>query len=693
MKSDVLRKKVDHWPIILIAGLLWAGLAGCGDREQAPDQEVEKARALDAAELNPLPVKVETLHSSDHIMVRKILLPTPAALGRAFYHNNPIFPQSEPAQEQIAKLEEITLDKLSWPETLVEGSFADTPEDTPLGPGEVENALSWQPLRDFVMLEDEELEQPLRDIAADIAGQRWGGPLPEVQNPTQIFVRNPQDPALLEFWVKIEFAPWAPVGAGITDSDDNGRPEAYAQIQPEMIDPPLARTIISEFMGRVWRPEEVNEFLEWFLGEVYNQTYATNRSSQFDQFPTGDVEDYVLRELGDLQVAAPDIVIRAGSEKMPKIYNVFIINYDNATPDEPPTGVDVVPDSGAASREKSADAPPPPSPAGDQPLGAELPDALDDDLDPEGFQARTQEILESRPAGQNVFIGYENWLFLPESLQLFTADPAGAADLASVHFLANISGQLEDRGIQFVYVSVPAKSTVNPRLAVGAGAAEPPNRQVRQALQVLRDQGVEVLDLTQALQSEKPGATFLKTDTHWNPQGIDQAAKALAEHARDHAPAVVAEFSAEPDQRKFLGDLVRNLPADLQQHFRQETVQAQVVQNSEGEPVGADNPDSPILILGDSYTVIFESGLHGRNAGLASQLARHAGTPVHQIATQGGGPGLVRDLARQMAQATRQNQDFLGQTRIIFFVMTERRLVDPDLDWQTFDLPPAPESQ
>jgi hypothetical protein len=50
-------------------------------------------------------------------------------------------------------------------------------------------------------------------------------------------------------------------------------------------------------------------------------------------------------------------------------------------------------------------------------------------------------------------------------------------------------------------------------------------------------------------------------------------------------------------------------------------------------------------------------------------------------------------MARKMAMAAREGKDYLDNKKLVIFLMTERRLTDPEVTWETLELPPAPEKE
>jgi alginate O-acetyltransferase complex protein AlgJ len=108
----------------------------------------------------------------------------------------------------------------------------------------------------------------------------------------------------------------------------------------------------------------------------------------------------------------------------------------------------------------------------------------------------------------------------------------------------------------------------------------------------------------------------------------------------------------------------------------------------------ADNPAledraSPIVLLGDSHTLVFHSGqeLHGTGAGLADQLAAELGLAVDVVGVRGSGatPARVNLLRRAKADPA-----YLAGKKVVIWCFAAREFTEGS-GWQPlkFGLPDA----
>jgi hypothetical protein len=213
---------------------------------------------------------------------------------------------------------------------------------------------------------------------------------------------------------------------------------------------------------------------------------------------------------------------------------------------------------------------------------------------------------------------------------------------------------LREHGVELVLLVVPGKETVYPEWLTGSyppaeGPAAIPD--MPEFLAQMERNGVQFVDPTKALWRAKPKAEmYLRHDTHWTPEGLDVVADELARRL----PRTDASQKPFEVQRRIVsntGDLydMLQLPS-LPSRFRPQTVTVRrVVAGETGDPVEPDI-DSPIVLLGDSFTNIYsvpEMGW-GDHAGLGEQLALRLGRPIDIIALNDGGVNTARGtLARR----------------------------------------------
>lgn len=225
------------------------------------------------------------------------------------------------------------------------------------------------------------------------------------------------------------------------------------------------------------------------------------------------------------------------------------------------------------------------------------------------------------------------------------------------------NAELARRDIELLVVPVPAKAST----LVG----ETPVRNVAwsELVATLESAGVEVLDLA-------PG--YLRTDTHWTPEGMESAAAAIADAlvamgVVERAPGLHRIAVLDVERVGDLGRLLDERPTSDWLPPDEATVRT----------VTGWEPDtsSPVLLLGDSFTNIFSLPQMGwgSRAGLAEHLSVQLGFDVDRIAINGDGARASREALR-VSGAER-----LASKRVVVFQLAARELRYGD--WSPVPLP------
>ncbi len=303
---------------------------------------------------------------------------------------------------------------------------------------------------------------------------------------------------------------------------------------------------------------------------------------------------------------------------------------------------------------------------------------------------------------EKIVVGRDGFLFFRKEIDL--ACGPGAQSAASrrrriaagtaqdpVEAIADFRRQLDQRGIHLVFMLVPVKPVIYPEeVWAGYPAASGPawNLDHEIFMRRLAAVGVDALDITPDLWAGKEaGRMFLARDTHWSQRGLGIAADRLAEKLRDFMPHPVPgmptrAYVARAGSIANSGDLLGMLGiAARPGRFALET--AELTQTLvDGAPAIANDPEAPILLLGDSYTNIYSSRDlgWGEGAGLAQQLMRRLGQGVFAIAKNGGGASDVRQaLANEPAP--------LEHAKVVVWEVSARDLYDEAVAWRIISLP------
>ena len=252
--------------------------------------------------------------------------------------------------------------------------------------------------------------------------------------------------------------------------------------------------------------------------------------------------------------------------------------------------------------------------------------------------------------------------------------------------LTGFARQVGERGAALVVLPVPVKPAIRPESLARAGGPAPPVRnpswpELRRRLEAA---GVAVVDPAPAL-AGLAGERYLRTDTHWRPEAVEEAARLLAAAIEPRlAPrAAGGSWRRRPVVVEGLGDIAAmlRLPAG-QRLFAAERVEIAMVLDAAGRPWRRD-PAAEVLLLGDSFTNVYSDPAlgWGRGAGLAEQLAYELGRPVDKLALNAGGAYATRAaLARTLATGRVR----LAGKRVVVYQFATRELSGGD--WRLVEL-------
>jgi alginate O-acetyltransferase complex protein AlgJ len=292
-------------------------------------------------------------------------------------------------------------------------------------------------------------------------------------------------------------------------------------------------------------------------------------------------------------------------------------------------------------------------------------------------------------------IEVEGWLFFAAELRFlslgrFWGDEAQKVsrahkpDLADpIPAIVDFQKQLKARGIDLLVVPVPPKAAIYPEkivpgFKVGTDDAAPV---LHRFYEELRAAGIEILDLTPVFiqnRDDKRGGVFCKTDSHWSGFGCTLAAQAIAEGIRGKltAPPPRKDYVSEWKESRINGDLVGLLPSDSPKPGPEKIAVRSVSEKGPGTAVSPD-ASSPVLLLGDSHTLVFHDFLAER-AGLVDQLAQELGFAPDLIGTRGSGATPVRV---SLYRHSLKNPDYLAKKKIVVWCFAAREFTEATEGW------------
>ena len=301
---------------------------------------------------------------------------------------------------------------------------------------------------------------------------------------------------------------------------------------------------------------------------------------------------------------------------------------------------------------------------------------------------------------EDAYCGRDGWLFYRKDIDSLTGpgflDPeilarraASGSELKTapqpdpLKAIVEFRDQLAERGIALIVMPAPVKPTIHPERhsARYEGRNEAvQNPSFDEFVERLASSKVACFDPAPLLMQAKEGEAppYLKTDTHWTPEGMELAAKALSEFARKTVSLSPAtdRFTAAAKEVTNLGDVAMMLKfPDEFKVFAPET--ATVRQVLDGNQPWQPDPKSEILLLGDSFTNIFSLAPMGwgEGAGLAEHLSLALGLPVDAITRNDSGSFATREM---LAKELQRGNDRLAGKKLVIWEFASRELASGD---------------
>ena len=287
-------------------------------------------------------------------------------------------------------------------------------------------------------------------------------------------------------------------------------------------------------------------------------------------------------------------------------------------------------------------------------------------------------------------VGDDGWLFLNSELKHLgkgefwgeAAQRVNATGSASsrdpMAAIVAYKNALAEAGIDLLFVPIPAKAIVCPekidRRIEGPLPRLDVHHQAFYAL--LREQGVEVLDVTDLLIEGRTGAqVYCRTDTHYSPRGLKLVAAAVAEKVKEkgwYEAVDKSTYTIKRYERTVVGDLLReydgpNKPAP-------ETLMIEEVAPSDGAPATV-SASSPVVVLADSHGLIFHAGddMLAERAGLGDHLAHELGIPIDLHGTLGSGATPTRV---SFYRAARRDPGYISGKKFVIWLLTVREFTE-----------------
>jgi len=242
--------------------------------------------------------------------------------------------------------------------------------------------------------------------------------------------------------------------------------------------------------------------------------------------------------------------------------------------------------------------------------------------------------------------------------------------------------QLKKRGIDLLLMPVPPKAAIYPEKILpdvdlhGETAAP----YLARFYDELRKREIDVVDLSPIFlqnRANEHGPVFCKTDTHWSGVGCVLAAQTIKDKIHEKLTAQPQKnYAAEWKEITIKGDLGDLAGANIKKPEPEKIAIRTISDKETGAAINPD-PNSPLLIIGDSHTLVFHDFL-AEKSGLLDQIAYETGFAPDLIGTRGSGSTSVRISLYRRA---RKDPGYLARKKMIVWCFAAREFTESDQGW------------
>ncbi|HKP98289.1 MAG TPA: hypothetical protein VJ385_21340 [Fibrobacteria bacterium] len=617
------------------------------------------------------------LHS--HVLVRRIRVPTEANLDFAAYSKNVML--ADPDWKAVHPPAKIAIASLGF-----NGLLQDVKpilDFTPLSASEKANPMAWTPMLEHMLKWNFEKASGLANAYSSVTGERWGD-TSDVAQPYQEFgsVYIHHQGNVKEVWVELEFKPILNSFLdGILDQDRDGFPEVVARLDPRVFTAEMIAEVTGDYSGKSLTEPQV---IDWSrnLASRWYPSYNTDilPLKAGSAWPYEETSADAKKEMAGTSVANALFILQ-GHPFADTLYNAFEVDgMGNAKPETEKRkegkpiargldkGLTVRLEAIAAKMDQEK-----------KTYGGG--DWLKWSARLENFRKDVRKFAAQEPEAVLGLMAPDKFLVFRREVEYLLAPDwsVPGAPQSPVPAIAAFKDYLAAQGIDFLFVPIPTKLDIYPEYlaprtdTLPGHIAQPLSRKL---IRDLADARVESLDLLEpflrlkAASDSGKRSLYQRQDTHWTTVGLETAAQLVAERVKNYS-WYDSMFRDKRDYRvkdtafENLGDIQARLPDAKKGQVAPELLLGRQVLDAQGK-LYEDTDSSSVLVLGDSYTGVYQT-VGCRHAGVTAHLARNLGGPVDLIMGWGGGPEAPGKLKKR-------GGEYLHSKRLVVWMMSERDL-------------------
>ncbi len=202
---------------------------------------------------------------------------------------------------------------------------------------------------------------------------------------------------------------------------------------------------------------------------------------------------------------------------------------------------------------------------------------------------------------KGVLVGSDGWFYSSEEFERpknFDVEIA-----AKIDYITQVKAKLGNAGIKLAVVLIPAKARVYPGHLGRYVRPKYWDDVYQKFLTGLQAKGVIAPNILNAMKTKD--SMFLKTDTHWTPQGARVAAQSVAEAVKPLLELQTKAFSEQPGKTvQHEGDLLKFIPlASFSSKPASDQLETPIVEGGESAGAGLfGDTQIEVALVGTSYS-------------------------------------------------------------------------------------------
>ncbi len=280
----------------------------------------------------------------------------------------------------------------------------------------------------------------------------------------------------------------------------------------------------------------------------------------------------------------------------------------------------------------------------------------------------------------------KDWLFLVRELRQISLgkfwekpwEEVAANGTNPVPSMVEFHELLAAKGIDLIIVPVPAKASIYPEKLATDFALED-SLALSPFIGEMRTAGLTVIDLEPLMKTwrtEHPERKiYCEQDAHFSPFGCEMIAASLASELEGVKQAGSIELGVSAETTiQIEGDQVKDSKwaGEIGSEELTITYAGKKTAGASTTPLEP-SEDSPVLLLGDSHTLVFQegkgAGMHCKGAGLFDHISASVGYPLDVVGVRGSG---LMQARKQLFYKAVEIDGYWAKKEVVIWVFSVR---------------------